>query len=233
MLIGKDFEKIEWDFLGLRLLEPNAMIGDVIIFTVAIYLAIKVQKNTKNQPFFRFWKWFFIIFGVGFLMGGFGHLFYNYWGVPGKFFSWYSGMFAALMIELAMISIYPKVEWRKTLKGIAYGKLFLSVSIATYIYSTVDLVTDPSKGLMVPTLNSVVGLGLSLGLLGYYYQRKIDQSFRYLWISTLILIPSAIVQSMKINVHQWFDRNDISHILLITSIVFYYTAVKRYSTSLG
>jgi hypothetical protein len=233
MLIGKDFEKIEWDFMGLHLLEPNAMIGDVIIFAVAIYLAIKVQKNTKNQPFFRLWKWFFIIFGVGFLMGGFGHLFYNYWGVPGKFFSWYSGMFAALMIELAMISIYPKVEWRKTLKRIAYGKLFLSVSIATYIYSTVDLVTDPSKGLMMPTLNSVVGLGLSLGLLGYYYQRKIDQSFRYLWISTLILIPSAIVQSIKINVHQWFDRNDISHILLITSIVFYYTAVKKYNTSLG
>lgn len=166
-------------------------------------------------------------------MGGFGHLFYNYWGVPGKFFSWYSGMFAALMIELAMISIYPKVEWRKILKGIAYGKLVLSISIATYIYSTVDLIADPSKGLIVPTLNSVVGLGLSLGLLGYYYQRKIDASFHYLWISTLILIPSAVVQSMKINVHQWFDRNDISHILLITSILFYYTAVKKYNTSLG
>jgi hypothetical protein len=87
--------------------------------------------------------------------------------------------------------------------------------------------------LIVPTLNSVVGLGLSLGLLGYYYQRKIDVSFRYLWISTLILIPSAAVQSMKINVHQWFDRNDISHVLLITSIVFYYIAVKKYTTSLG
>jgi hypothetical protein len=233
MLIGKDFEKIEWDFMGLHLLEPNAMIGDIIIFTVALSLAIGVQKNTKDTAFFSLWKWFFIIFGIGFLMGGFGHLFYNYWGVPGKFFSWYSGMFAALMIELAMISIYPKVEWRKTLKGIAYGKLILSVSIATYIYSTVDLVSDPSKGLIVPTLNSVVGLGLSLGLLGYYYQRKIDASFRYLWISTLILIPSAVVQSMKINVHQWFDRNDISHILLITSIVFYYTAVKKYNTSLG
>ena len=233
MLIGKDFEKIEWDFMGLHLLEPNAMIGDLILFTLAIVLAIRVHKHAKKNAFFSFWKWFFILFGVGFLMGGFGHLFYNYWGVPGKFFSWYSGMFAALMIELAMISIYPKVEWRKTLSKIAYGKLVLSIAIATYIYSTVDLVADPSKGLIVPTLNSVVGLGLSLGLLGYYYQRKIDVSFRYLWISTLILIPSAVVQSMKINVHQWFDRNDISHILLITSIVFYYTAVKKYNTSLG
>jgi len=233
MLIGKDFEKIEWDFMGLHLLEPNAMIGDIIIFTVAISLAIRVHKHSQKTAFFNHWKWFFIIFGVGFLMGGFGHLFYNYWDLNGKYFSWYSGMFAALMIELAMISIFPKSEWRKTLKTIAYGKLTLSIAIATYIYSTVDLVADPSKGLIVPTLNSVVGLGLSLGLLGYYYQRKIDVSFRYLWISTLILIPSAAVQSMKINVHQWFDRNDISHVLLITSIVFYYIAVKKYNTSLS
>jgi len=233
MLIGKDFEKIEWDFMGLHLLEPNAMIGDIIIFTLAITLAIKVKKHSKQLVFFTLWKWFFIIFGVGFLMGGFGHLFYNYLGLTGKYFSWYSGMFAALMIELAMISIFPNVEWRKKLQAISYIKLVLSIAIATYIYFTVDLIADPSKGLIVPTLNSVVGLGLSLGFLGYYYQRKIDLSFRYFWISTLILIPSAAFQMMKINVHQWFDRNDMSHVLLITSIVLYYTAVKKYYKSLG
>ena len=232
MLIGQDFEKIEWDFMGLHLLEPNAMIGDIIIFSVALTFALKVKVHPQHSAFFTNWKRFFIIFGVSFLMGGFGHLFYNYWGVPGKFFSWYSGMFAALMIELAMISLFPSVEWRKTLKTLSFFKLIASIAIATYIYSTVDLEIDPSKGLIIPTLNSVIGLGLSLGLLGYYYQRKIDASFKYLWISTLILIPSAVVQSMKINVHQWFDRNDISHILLITSIVFYYTAVNKFYKSL-
>lgn len=198
MLIGQDFEKIEWDFMGLHLLEPNAMIGDIIIFVVALTLAFKVKTHSLHTAFFIHWKRFFVIFGVSFLMGGFGHLFYNYWGVPGKFFSWYSGMFAALMIELAMISLFPLVEWRKRLRILSFSKLVVSIALATYIYSTVDLEADPSKGLIVPTLNSVIGLGLSLGLLGYYYQRKIDVSFKYLWISTLILIPSAAVQSMKL-----------------------------------
>ena len=180
MLIGKDFEKIEWDFMGLHLLEPNAMIGDVIIFTVAIVLAIKVKTHAQHPAFFILWKWFFILFGTGFLMGGFGHLFYNYLGLKGKYFSWYSGMFATLMIELAMISIFPRVEWRKKLKGIAYSKLILSVAVATYIYATVDLIADPSKGLLVPTLNSVVGLGLSLGFLGYYYQPLMHIDFHQL-----------------------------------------------------
>jgi hypothetical protein len=232
MLIGQDFEKIEWDFMGLHLLEPNAMIGDIVIFIVALTFAFKVKVHPLHPAFFTNWKWFFVIFGISFLMGGFGHLFYNYWGVPGKFFSWYSGMFAALMIELAMISIFPMIEWRKKLKMLSYFKLFLSIGIATFIYSTVDLELDPSKGLIIPTLNSVIGLGLSLGILGYYYQRKIDVNFQYLWISTLILIPSAAVQSMKINIHQWFDRNDISHILLITSIAFYYTAVSKFYKAL-
>ena len=30
MLIGKDFDKIEFSFFGLNLLEPNAFIGDSI-----------------------------------------------------------------------------------------------------------------------------------------------------------------------------------------------------------
>jgi hypothetical protein len=233
MLIGQDFEKIEWNFMGLHLLEPNAMIGDIILFTVAISLAIRIKPHTQRPAFFILWRWFFIIFGVGFLMGGFGHLFYNYLGLKGKYFSWYSGMFAALMIELAMISVFPKVEWRKKLQTLSYLKLVLSIAVATYIYATVDLVEDPSKGLIVPTLNSVVGLGLSLGLLGYYYQRKIDAAFRFFWISTLILIPSAVFQSMKINIHQWFDRNDMSHVLLITSLAFYYHAVNKFYKSLG
>jgi hypothetical protein len=64
--------------------------------------------------------------------------------------------------------------------------------------------------------------------LGYYYQKTITTSFKYLWISTLILIPTAIFQSKKINFHQWFDRNDVSHILIIISLIIYYKAIKGY-----
>jgi hypothetical protein len=68
--------------------------------------------------------------------------------------------------------------------------------------------------------------------MGYYYQKTISPSFKYLWISALVLIPTAIIQSKKINIHQWFDRNDVSHILLIVSLFLYYKAIKGYSKKL-
>jgi hypothetical protein len=232
MLIGKDFDKIEWNFFGWHLLEPNAFIGDVIILSIALYLAYKIHKIPLKTPFFNYWKWFFIIFGIGFFVGGIGHLMYNYLGLPGKYFSWYSGIVASFLVEKAMISIYPNTSWRTILTKISLTKMIIALVVATIVYTTVDLTTDQSKALLVTTINAIVGLGLTLGVLGFYYTKRINSCFRYLWLSTLILIPSAFLQSLKINFHQWFDRNDASHVLLITSLILYYICIKNFAKSI-
>lgn len=233
MLIGKDFEKIEFDLFGLHLLEPNAFIGDCVILIIALYVGLKIKKLNNTKPFFIYWKWFFIVFGIGFFGGGLGHLLYNYWGLPGKYFSWYSGLVTSFLIEIAMVSIFPNKIWQKRFNYISITKLISAFIAATSIFMTVDLTEDPSKGLIIPTLNSIIGLGLTVGVLGYYYQKKIDVSFKYLWISTLILIPSAFFQAKKINFHQWFDRNDVSHVLLIISLILYYLCIKGYWKTLN
>ena len=51
MLIGKDFNKIEFSFLGLELLEPNAFIGDLIILITALFLVSKLRKFDLSIPF--------------------------------------------------------------------------------------------------------------------------------------------------------------------------------------
>jgi hypothetical protein len=232
MLIGKDFDKIDWNFFGWNLLDPNAFIGDLIILTIALYFAYKTHKTQHNTTFFIYWKWFFIVFGIGFFMGGIGHLMYNYLGLPGKYFSWYSGIVASFLVEKAMISIFPKISWRIILTRIALVKMIIALVVATTVYTTVDLKIDQSKALLVPTINSIIGLGLTLGALGFYYTKKIDSCFRYLWLSTLILIPSAFLQSLKINFHPWFDRNDASHVLLIISLILYFKCIKYYAKSI-
>ena len=229
LLIGHDFSKIQLHLFDLDLLEPNTFVGDVIIFILALYFAFKTGKLEGNKPFFRYWKWFFIVFGFSFLGGGFGHLMYNYWGVPGKYFAWYTGIIASFIIEIAFISIFPLVKWRGILRAISIGKMITAFVLASYVFSTVDLTVDQSIGLIVPTINSILGLGLTLGGLGYYYQKKIDVSFRLFWISTLILIPSAFFQALKINFAQWFDRNDASHVFLILTLILYFKALQAYS----
>ncbi len=232
MLIGSDFDKIHLHLFGFDFLEPTTFIGDVVIGVFAFYFANKTGKFSGKGNYFLYWKWFFIVFGISFLMGGFGHLLFNYWGVPGKYFSWYSGMIASFFIEIAFISLFPIVEWRKWFKIISVAKMGIAFIIATYIFHAYDLTVDQSKGLFIPTLNSIIGLGLCFGVLGYYYQRKIDRSFRLFWICIFIIIPSAFFQALKINFSQWFDRNDVSHILILISLFLYFRSIKMYSKNL-
>jgi hypothetical protein len=225
MLIGKDFQKLTWHFSGYDFLEPNALIGDTLILIIALIFARKIHQLNNPNPFFRYWTLFLVLFGVSFFMGGLGHFCYNYWGIRGKYFSWFAGMFSAFIIEYAMISIYPKSNFRKYMKWIASIKLvlFLLLEIfALYLYTS-D--ADPQKGLLLPTVYSFIGLGLTLGFLSLMYQRKISGSFRYFWMSTLVLLPNILIQGLKINLHPYFDRNDFSHLLLIVSMFFYFKAL--------
>lgn len=229
MLIGSDFPKISWKPFGLDLVEPNAMIGDALILIVALIFAYNTSKIPGDHTYNQRWKWFFIVFGSGFFMGGLGHLFFNYWGVPGKYASWYLGIIASFFVETAMISIYPDKHKQRFFLHVSQVKMVLAFVAATGVFLFADLSVDPQKGLLVPTLNSIIGLSLTIGALGYYYSKKLGSSFNYLWLSTFILIPSAVVQSMKINIHPWMDRNDISHILLIISLFMYYRSIKGYA----
>lgn len=232
MLIGEDFPKIEFSLFGLELVEPNALIGDTVILFVALFLAYKTKRLSNGSLFFTWWKWFYIIFGISFFAGGLGHSFYNYWGVPGKYASWLIGIVATLFIELAMLSIYPDKAKSKLFTQIVKLKLILALGIEITVLSIFDLSDDPSRGLIVPTINSVIGLGVILGGLGYHYQKTIHNSFKYLWISTLVLIPNTVIQGMKINIHPWFDRNDFSHVLLIAGCFLYMETIRRYAAFL-
>lgn len=231
MLIGQDFEKIQFQPFGFDFVEPNALIGDTLIFIVAIYCAYKVKSLGLTTPFFKHWRSFFIVFGISFLAGGLGHFCFNYWGVPGKYFSWYFGILAPYFIEQAMLSLFDNEKWKKRLILTSKIKVIAALIATTLVFIFVDLDSDPSKGLRVTTVNTTVGLLFSLGYLGVRYARTIHKGFNYLWISVLILIPTAFFQSLKINIHQWFDRNDASHVLLIIGLLLYYACVKSYAES--
>lgn len=231
MLIGENFDKIEFELFGLNLLEPNAFIGDTLLFIVALVFAIKTYKMGRSLPFFNQWTVFFLLFGVGFFLGGLGHLFYNYWGIPGKTPSWFLGVAATYFIERAMISLLQQPKNQKRYSQLSNAKFILACLGVLMVTLFVDLESDYSKGMIVPTLNSTIGLVFSLGYLGYSFSKKIT-GFKWFWMSVFILFPAALLQGLKINLHPWFDKNDFSHLLLIVSLFFYYQGVKSYNNYL-
>lgn len=228
MLIGQDYPKIEVAFYGLKLLEPNAFLGDVILFLLCWYLA-KRTFSMGQSPFYMYWGWFFATFSVATFFGGLGHLFYEYTGTFGKFPSWYLGFVATFFIEQAMISIHQNNKLKTIFKTVSIVKLIIVLLSTTVLYAFFDIPSDFRVGMHFNTVNTFVGFSFSLFYLSAVYIRMYNLPFQLFMISYFILLPAAVFQGLKINIHQWFDRNDIGHCLLFVSITLYFFGIKRFN----
>ncbi len=229
MLIGSNYDKIEWKVFNLDLLEPICTLGDLLIAAFCFYFAYKILKMNTKLLFYHYWRWFFISFGIAMIVGGLGHLLFNYTGVFGKWFGWLGSLITSIFLEMAFISIYPNTKVKKMLYLISYVKLALMFIIELLILSYADIDKNQALGLIVPSINFLIGIGFCAGYLGYYYQKTISENFKYFWIGVLVLVPTTIFQLFKINPHQYFDRNDLSHIIVILSFIFFYKGLKKLS----
>ena len=99
--------------------------------------------------------------------------------------------------------------------------------IELLILSIGDIDKNQALGLIVPSINSFIGIGFCAGYLGYYYQKTISENFKFFWIGVLVLVPATALQLLKINPHQYFDRNDLSHLILILSLILFYQGLKK------
>ncbi|MDG1734945.1 MAG: hypothetical protein P8H94_03770 [Crocinitomicaceae bacterium] len=230
MRIGSDFEKIEFNFCGFDLLEPNSLIGNTILFISALIISRKVQKLSIETSFFNFWRVFFIAFGCSFFIGGLGHGFYNYWGVVGKYPGWIASIISLYFMERAMLSLleHPRLSVFVFLSKI---KLLIFLVLELTIFTFLDLKGNPQLGLLIPSIASAFGFLTCLGYLGWRYTHEINSSFRYFYWSIMVLIPSAVLQGMKISIAPWLDRSDLSHLLLLVVILLHWNGVRGYAKS--
>lgn len=231
-MIGADFPKIQFEMFGMQLLEPMAFVTDTFMAILSIYYAFKVSKIKSNLLFYKYWKTFFLVFGVGAFLGGLGHTFFNQWGVIGKIPSWLFGPASIFFAEKAMISSH----WDEKKKSL-FNKISNYKMLVVYIlWASILLFGNEEKISTQPFLpiaiNTIVGMLVFVGYLGYKYTEKFSVSFKYFWLGILIMLPTAFIFLMKINVHQWFDKNDFSHILFCFGITYFYIGINKLSKGL-
>tara|TARA_Y100000589_G_scaffold144536_1_gene138120 strand:- start:53201 stop:53902 length:702 start_codon:yes stop_codon:yes gene_type:complete len=228
MLIGSDFPKIEFDFFGLSLLEPNTALGDFFLFSFSFSVAVWLYKKAPRVPFFYFWMLFFLFFSLSFLLGGLGHLLFNYWGIAGKTLPWFFGIFSIYFVEQAMLSINKQKQFRFWLSLFSKTKFFFSIAFELWVVFFFNLEQSPSQGLIVPAINSSIGLLFFVGVLPFFYYPFSSPCFVFFVSGVVSLIPSVFFQSMKINFHPFFDKNDASHSLLLIAVFLFFLGIKKH-----
>lgn len=200
-------EKIPFSLLGFDLLEPMAFLTNGLVAFVCVWGFLKSQMLGITK-----WKYFFLFFSLASFTGALSHLFWNYWGFYGKIAPWLFGVFSSGLLLAAMIDLF---SFRKStrlffhvfifVKGAAI--LVLAFSFWNFLFVAIDTI-----------LSLFLACGLGTIILFFHYGRK---DLINILIGFIIMLPSAAVFLLKIDLHLWLNREDISHILIALGLFFF------------
>lgn len=219
---------MEFNLFGLELLELNVLITDVLLGLLSLLFAYRIYDLRISIPFFRNWYLFLLTFGAAAFLGGLGHAFFNYAGVSGKIPGWVLGIFSVYFIETAMISVYPGKKWKRIYSSLSQAKLIFVILILILFQSGGNPAGNIDRSILLVIINSFAGVIISTGLFGWYYYRQgFTGSFLTLVMGVLVMIPSSAVFLLDISPFHWFDRNDLSHLILGIGISLFFLGVKR------
>lgn len=207
-------EIIQFEMFGLQLQEPMALITNWMIASFAFYAFFNLKRNVS--PFHDYWKTFYLVLGISMIFGGLGHLLFQYSGIPGKFPSWSLGVLAGIYSSFAMISVWPNKKQQKILKRFVLLKsiVLLSLAIAT-------------KKFLFVAIDTSLAYLIFCGFVAFKLFKKNYAGMKYISIGVLVLLPSALIYGLEINIHRYLNKEDFSHLFMIGCITLFYLGVKK------
>ncbi|MBU2018751.1 MAG: hypothetical protein KJ941_03810 [Bacteroidetes bacterium] len=210
--MSADSYLITFEFLGLKLQEPMALLTNWSIAGFALYAFFNLKPN--DDEFKDHWRTFFGILAVSMFLSGLGHLFYQYSGIIGKIPTWILGVLAGCYALFAMFTYYDEKKAQKyRLTVWLYSALIivLAISLQSFVFVAIDAILKY----------------ILCGCMAFHWFKRGEENLRWISLGVLILLPSAFIFLMKINPHIWFNKDDLSHVLMLGCIIFFYKAVKE------
>lgn len=212
-----EFDILPFELFGLNLQEPMALVTNWCIAIFAFYAYRNVP--TDSGEFLKYWRFFFGFLTIGTFFGGLGHLFYQYTGVFGKMPSWTFGVIAGLAASLAMFSLIKSNKWRNLLIRIAILESF-TMLVAALVF----------KNFAFIAADAVLTYLLACGFVGYFLFKKSVPGAMNIVLGVLILFPSIFVFALKINLHKFLNRDDLSHLLMLGCIILFFLGTKKFDS---
>ena len=214
-------DKIAFDLFGLHLLEPMALITNWMMSAFSLFAYLKL-KNAAATHDVVYWKKFFFWFAISTFFGGIGHLFFNYFDILGKFPNWITGVLSgyfagkAIIVNLKNNALEKKCELFLIIKG----AILLLASIATlnFVFVAVD---------------AIITYVIFCGFMANSLYKKGIVELKYMTYGVLVCLPSIFIFFFKINPHRWLNKDDLSHLLMLACIIFFYIGAKKRITKIN
>lgn len=207
-----NLEKIVFHWQGLTLMEPIGVIFNWLIAAQCFHHGVKLKAALGKESATRYWVGFYWLFAGSTLFGGLSHLLFFYFDLAGKIPGWSLAILSMAFLEAALLVQAQKksllwVIWVQTalLYGLlAYDFRFLWVSIQT-----------------------LIGLVVVSGGVSFIQIKKGDKAWIGYWKGISWMFLSLPFVLGEIDLSLWFNRHDVSHILMMLCLwTFYRTTVE-------
>ncbi|MFT5581913.1 MAG: hypothetical protein ACI9G9_001175 [Psychromonas sp.] len=210
----QEFDIIPFQLFNLNLQEPMSFVTNWLIAFFCLYAfgSLKYGKNT----FVDRWKNFYLILTISSLLAGLGHLLFQYFDIYGKMPSWVLGAVAGIFASLGMLSIWHNKKSKSFLTYVVFIKSIVLVSSALYL-----------KSFLFIAIDAILTYLLFCGFMGLLLHRKKYAGMKYIVIGVLVLIPSAFIFLLKVNLHRFLNRDDLSHLLMLFCVILFYKGVRK------
>jgi hypothetical protein len=208
------FEIIEFSFAGLHLQEPGALISNWLITAFSIYAYKSI--NWSNSPASSAFKKFYLVLAISTFLSGFGHVLFQYFDVFGKYPAWILAVTSGYYISTGILYYWRSHKSYKLLKYFLITKSIVLLSLSllnqTFVFIAID---------------SILTYLLYCGYLAGRMWAKNNLDMQYFVYGILVLIPSAFIFLMNINLHKYLNRDDLSHLLMLICIILFYYGVRK------
>ncbi len=193
-------EETAFYFFGFKLMELGNFITDMIM-AIATYTFHLKLKDDKLMIHFAY---FFLFMALSSLIGGFGHLLFNYTAKPFQVFGWIFSALSIYFIELAALKELKSEKLRKKLN------IVINLQFVLFIVSILFI-----QSFIVVTTNMIVGImGLVIPIFSIQAFQK-NRKKNILIISGLLLssIP-AFLYKLKFD-FAGLSGKEMSHLILV------------------
>ncbi|MDW3209017.1 MAG: hypothetical protein R8N23_04075 [Reichenbachiella sp.] len=204
------------ELLGLQVTEPMTWITNWMVATACFVFGHKLFYYEQADLSQKFWALFFLFIGAASITGGTAHGFIHYVGHKFHHAAWLLSGISIFCAQLAVLPLIEKPKVRSFVRIFCYVQLMaMSASV---------LVFQHFSSVLIDSIVGLIGVVIPVSLA--HYARYKDKRSALVIVGVLTNLVPAIIHLLKISINQWFNFNDISHVVMIGCFYVMYKAAK-------
>lgn len=206
--------------------EPVTALTDYALAGVTGWLGWRLSCSLEGHASRRFWAVAFLALASAAFLGGTHHGFAPLLGEPASGLLWKLTVLAIGVFSFGMMAGSTCAITRGALRT----ALLAAAGIQLALYSAWMLTHDEYRYVV---LDTAAAMGMLIALHAYAAVSRRDEASRWTLGGVAVSALAAAAQSFQVALHEYFNHNDLYHVIQIAAMMLFYNGVRMLRDSSG